>query len=71
MSEVTRGDFPLLVDLTGVALDRVAQLCQEAASALEPEDAEDYPAIQRALRRVQDEAGRAGEAFVGHSDNSS
>jgi len=71
VSEIRPDDFPLLVDLTGVALDRIARLCQEAASDLAPQDAEDYPAIQRALKRVRDEAGRAGEAFVGHSDNSS
>lgn len=68
MSESAPEHASPLVDLTGIKLDRIAHLCARAAGNLVPDDLEDRPVLRRALRRVQEEAERTGETFVGHSN---
>jgi FXSXX-COOH protein len=68
MNESTQDNESWAIDLTGIPLDQIARLCQSAARELSPEDARDLPVLQRALRRVRDSAGHAGEAFAGHGE---
>jgi hypothetical protein len=68
MSEPARDDFSLTEDLTGLPLDQLARLCQDAADELSPQDAADRPILRRALHRVKEKAGQAGEAWAGHGE---
>jgi hypothetical protein len=69
MSQLAPGDDAQLADLTSVSLDRVAQLCEEAARDLTPDDAADRPALRRALRRIEQQNARPGETFVVHQQS--
>jgi hypothetical protein len=68
MSEPVHDDDSLAVDLTGVPLHQIARLCAAVADDLSPEEASRRPALRRALRRVRETAGQAGEAFAGHGE---
>lgn len=67
MSNSFRGESAALVDLTDVPLEQIARLCGEAAADLGAEDAFDAPVLQRALRRLREEAASPGEIYAGHS----
>jgi FXSXX-COOH protein len=63
------GDGADLVDVTGMTLDRIRQLC-DPDSGPGAENLTDRPVLRRALRRILDDARRADESFAGFNDTS-
>jgi len=58
-----------LVDLTGMTLARIRQLCDPSADPDGFADLAIRPALRRALLRVQLEAARGDETFAGFDNN--
>lgn len=69
MTEPARDEAGPLVDLSDVTLERIARLCEHAASSLDPDDMTDRPALRRALLRVQREGERDSGLLAGFSSH--
>lgn len=65
MSEPPAQESSRLVDLTGMTLARIRQLCDLSADPDGPEDLAIRPALRRALLRVRLEAALGDETFAG------
>ena len=68
MSEPPAEDSSYLVDLTGMTLERIRQLCDPSAD-LDPDGLANRPALRRALLRIQREAAQEEETFAGFSNH--
>lgn len=68
MSEPPAEDSSALVDLTGMTLERIRQLCDPSAD-LDPDGLANRPVLRRALLRIRREAAQGEETFAGFSNH--
>ena len=68
MSEPPAEDSSSLVDLTGMTLERIRQLCDLSAD-LDPDGLANRPVLRKALLRVQRETALDEQTFAGFSNH--
>jgi hypothetical protein len=56
-----------LVDLTGMTLERIRQLCDPSAD-LDPDGVANRPVLRRALLRIRRETAQGEQTFAGFND---
>jgi len=67
LSEPPAEDSSALVDLTGMTLERIRQLCDPSVG-LDPDGLANRPVLRRALLRMRREAAQEEETFAGFND---
>jgi len=67
LSEPPAEDSSALIDLTGMTLERIRQLCDPSAD-LDPDGLANRPALRRALLRIRRETAQGEETFAGFND---
>jgi hypothetical protein len=68
LSEPPAEDSSSLVDLTGMTLERIRQICDSSAD-LDPDGLANRPVLRWALLRVQREAAEGEQSFAGHNNH--
>jgi hypothetical protein len=67
LSEPLPADSSPLVDLTGMTLERIRQICDPSAR-LDPDDLANRPVLRRALLRLRQEATQGEQTLAGFSN---